>query len=94
MCANHQCAPASCADGVLNGTETGIDCGDAVIGPEMGVYYYCEPCLVAINAEINAAVFAETQTMAEQRQPGWRAPGGEPTLESFAMPPSAPARWC
>ncbi|MBG92718.1 MAG: hypothetical protein CL792_01905 [Chloroflexi bacterium] len=26
------------------------DCGDAIIGPSMGVEYWCEPCLEKLNA--------------------------------------------
>ena len=53
----------------------GIDCGDAIIGPELGVYYYCAPCLVAINDEVNALVFQQTQEQEIERRPGWTAPG-------------------
>ncbi len=58
----------------------GIDCGDAVIGPELGVYYYCTPCLVVINDEINTMVSQEAQAMEVERRPGWTA-----------TPPAAPA---
>ena len=26
------------------------DCGDAIIGPSMGIEYWCEPCLEKLNA--------------------------------------------
>ncbi len=61
----------------------GIDCGDAIIGPELGVYYYCSPCLVAINDEINALVLQESQALEVQRTPGWTA--------TPPMSPAAPA---
>lgn len=68
----------------------GIDCGDAIIGPELGVYYYCAPCLVAINDEINAAVLQQTQEMEMERRPGWTAPGVTPSVV-FEPPAARPA---
>ncbi len=69
----------------------GIDCGDAVIGAELGLYYYCSPCIVAINEEINELVMQESQQREAQRQPGWRAPGtvSEAPAEPSAPPPSS-----
>ncbi|MFA7248434.1 MAG: hypothetical protein WC273_02265 [Dehalococcoidia bacterium] len=32
----------------------GIDCGDAVLGPEEGLFYYCAPCLDEIDREFKA----------------------------------------
>jgi hypothetical protein len=68
----------------------GIDCGDAIIGPELGVYYYCSPCLVAINDEINALVLQESQALEVQRRPGWTAL--PPTVEAPAPSAPPPAR--
>ena len=31
----------------------GRDCGDAIIGETLGVHYYCEPCLVAMDPGSN-----------------------------------------
>jgi hypothetical protein len=70
----------------------GIDCGDAIIGPELGVYYYCAPCLVAINDEVNALVLQQTQAMEQERRPGWVAPGfSSPAVEPASPPPARPA---
>ncbi|MGE3856675.1 MAG: hypothetical protein AB7G21_06945 [Dehalococcoidia bacterium] len=68
----------------------GIDCGDAIIGPELGVYYYCAPCLVAINDEINALVLQETQAQEMERRPGWVAPGMAASMPSAEAPAPTP----
>jgi len=68
----------------------GVDCGDAIIGPELGVYYYCAPCLAAINDEINALVLQETQAQELDRRPGWTAPGVTPSTPARAEAPAPP----
>ncbi len=62
----------------------GIDCGDAVLGPEAGVVYYCAPCLEAINDEVLAAEAASAQARNIERRPGWRA--APPTSTSPTQP--------
>lgn len=71
----------------------GIDCGDAIIGTELGLYYYCSPCIVAINEELNELVLQESQQReAQQRQPGWRAtPAADAAPSEAPAPSSAPA---
>lgn len=66
----------------------GIDCGDAIIGTELGLYYYCSPCIVAINDELNELVMQESQQRESERQPGWRAPGA--TVPETPAAPSPP----
>lgn len=54
----------------------GIDCGDAVLAsdPEsFGIEYYCNPCIDAINDEIQAAEAARKRLDGVERRPGWRA---------------------
>lgn len=74
----------------------GIDCGDAIIGPELGVYYYCSPCLVAINDEVNVLIAQQTQATEIERRPGWTAapPAAQPVARSSPQPatPKPPAR--
>lgn len=71
----------------------GIDCGDAIIGTELGLYYYCSPCIVAINDEINDLVLQESQQREAERQPGWRAASapGTTVSETPAPPPTKPS---
>ena len=75
----------------------GIDCGDAIIGPELGVYYYCSPCLVAINDEVNVLIAQQTQETAIERRPGRTAapaapPPSPPAAQPAAAQAAAPAR--
>lgn len=59
-------------------TTDGIDCGDAVVGEEMGVYYYCGPCLVAMNEEMSIVMAQQAQSASPGSGPGWRATPGDP----------------
>lgn len=68
----------------------GIDCGDAIIGPELGVYYYCAPCLVAINDEFNHLAAQEAQAIEVQRRPGWTATPPPSHTPTASPPPPAP----
>ena len=43
MCSNYFCLNPYNSDEFR-------DCGDAIIGPSMGVEYWCEPCLEKLNA--------------------------------------------
>lgn len=70
----------------------GIDCGDAIIGPELGVYYYCAPCLVAINDEVNALVAQQAQAMEIERRPGWTATPPSSVPPAPPRPAGAPPR--
>lgn len=63
----------------------GIDCGDAVIGLELGVYFYCTPCLGAMNDEANAFAAQQARELAIERRPGWTA------TPPLAVPPRRPA---
>ena len=72
--------------------DPGIDCGDALIGPELGVYYYCNPCLTAINDEEIALTAQQAQLQMQassiQRTPGWTMPGlAAPGAPEPAAPP-------
>lgn len=58
--------------------QPGKDCGDALIGPSLGVSYLCDICLEEIN---EAVVAAESDA----------APGG-PTVPAAPVPPPAPSR--
>ena len=66
----------------------GIDCGDAVAGVEMGVYFYCTPCLGAMNDEANALAAQYAREREIERRPGWRAapPLPAPTRSTTAAP--------
>lgn len=52
----------------------GIDCGDALLGPDPGVDYFCHPCLQAIHEETVESERREDAARGVERRPGWRRP--------------------
>lgn len=58
--------------------QPGKDCGDALIGPSLGVHYLCDICLEEIN---DAALTAESGRAA-----------GAPPIPAAPAPPPAPTR--
>ncbi|HET6549977.1 MAG TPA: hypothetical protein VFG79_16050 [Solirubrobacter sp.] len=62
----------------------GIDCGDAVIGPSMGVYFLCRPCLDAIDREAREAMGGSEHDRAAAMAQAMLGSG-------FAPPPPTPA---
>jgi predicted nucleic acid-binding Zn-ribbon protein len=68
--------------------QPGKDCGDAVLGEEFGLFYYCETCLVDVNDEYRAA----TNSLPA---PDAGAPNALPELPprpTGDMPPGLPPR--
>ena len=73
----------------------GIDCGDAVLGVELGVYCYCTPCLAAMNDEANAFAAQQAREREIERRPGWTAAPpalAEPLAAPLRVPAAAPRR--
>lgn len=61
----------------------GRDCGDAILGDEeMGVHYYCNPCLGEMQEESMAAYQAAYPPPAEAA-----APPSEPSTPATSAPP-------
>ena len=57
----------------------GRDCGDAVLGEvELGVFYYCEPCLVILNDEAIAAERGNAPSQSPPLPPSVAAPPPPP----------------
>ena len=73
----------------------GIDCGDAWVGEELGVYYYCQRCIDRMQSEAlgqhgdDAALARERQLL--QTTSGAEVPGAAPPPPATpeAAPPSS-----
>jgi len=72
--------------------EPGIDCGDAILGAELGVYYYCNPCMEVINEEESAQAAQAMQMQfgsGVELKPGWRMPSMTDSAPADPAPPPA-----
>lgn len=61
----------------------GIDCGDALIGPALGIEFYCQDCIAVVEGRAAAQ-------LADQDAP----PGASPTAPAITpptTPPTAPS---
>lgn len=71
----------------LGSGEDRIDCGDAWVGEELGVYYHCQRCIDQLQAE--ALAQHTDPALARERQLLQTISGAE--LPGAAPPPAAPA---
>lgn len=64
----------------------GIDCGDALIGPALGIEFYCQDCIAVIEGR------AEAQLADPDAPPGAppTAPPGTPPTAPAITPPTTP----
>ena len=64
----------------------GIDCGDAVLGPEFGVHFYCQNCIDRAGAEAGGE---RAPAEAQPQPPLTPKPGGDapPPRQPRAAPP-------
>ncbi len=60
----------------------GIDCGDALIGPALGIEFYCQDCIAMVEGRAAAQLADPTAP------PG--APPTAPTITPPTTPPTAP----
>lgn len=71
----------------------GIDCGDAVLGENLGLYFFCQRCLDVRDREASARFGSDAESRADAMITAVHGNSlGLPTRAEPAVPPPAPGR--